>query len=31
MGMRAVGKANDYYDEDDALIMVLNEKKGTRA
>ena len=26
MGMRAVGKANDYYDGDDALIMVLNEK-----
>ena len=31
MGMRAVGKANDYYDGDDALIMVLNEEKETWA
>ncbi len=31
MGMRAVGKANDYYDGDDALIMVLNEKNETWA
>jgi ribosomal-protein-alanine N-acetyltransferase len=29
MGMRAAGKVEEYYDGDDALIMVLNEKKKT--
>jgi [ribosomal protein S18]-alanine N-acetyltransferase len=29
MGMRTVGKVDEYYDGDDALIMVLNEKKET--
>ena len=31
MGMRAVGKVDEYYDGDDALIMVSNEEKETRA
>ena len=30
LGMRPVGKVDEYYDGDDALIMVLNEKKETR-
>jgi hypothetical protein len=30
MGMRAVGKVADYYEADDALIMVLSKKKETR-
>jgi len=31
MGMRAVGKVEEYYDGDDALIMISNEKMETRA
>ena len=30
MGMGAVGTVADYYEADDALIMVLNKKKETR-
>ena len=31
MGMRVVGKVDDYYDGDDAFIMVLDEKNEARA
>jgi ribosomal-protein-alanine N-acetyltransferase len=31
MGMRTVGKVADYYEGDDALIMVLNKKKESPA